>query len=74
MTLLKNTKNLSMFIKYIKNGILTDNIWNIMDLSSMSNLIYEIDEVLYILDKKFVDSIVILSSCIEIFSCCNAFS
>lgn len=74
MTLLKNTSSLSILARYIKNGDLRSIMRNVIDFNRVSRLTDPIDELLPIPKFKFANPAVVLSSCTEVFSCCNTFS
>lgn len=60
--LFKNTPSLSRSARYSRNGILTDTMWKITGLNSLSGLTDLIDVILTILNIKLADPAIFLSS------------
>lgn len=71
MILLKNNPSLFMSAKHIKNEVLRDTMWNIINSRNVFKLNDLINKVLPILNVKFADLAVILSRCADVSNCCN---
>ena len=63
-----------MSARHNKNKVLKNTIYNIINFSGISKFTNPIDIVLLISNIKFADLAIILSICIEVPICYNAFS
>lgn len=72
--MLKNVSCLSMSARHIKNRVLRDIIWNVIDPNNIFKLTDLINKVLSIPNIKFANPAIILSNCIKVSSCYNVFS